>query len=246
MRSFSKVNTSKAIVLSVTSFGESDRYIQFLTQQWGVITVLAKAARKSKRRYVGGLDLFCHDEIFIKGDPKERPYLNELVVLNCFAGIRESLGKLLTAGKWIQWTKKFANYPTPMPGIYSLLGQSLALLEKNSEQHSERLDLLFRIKFLTQLGLQPQSRLCVQCTVELNADCYFDLPAGGLFCEQCALLNHLKTAKLKSWEQKALSIAEQIRLTQWHVLNIFEENLSNLINLLTQFASYHTHVRLPL
>ena len=55
--------SSKGIVISVENFGEADRYIQFFTKDWGMITTLDKSARKSKRRYVGGLDLFCHDEI---------------------------------------------------------------------------------------------------------------------------------------------------------------------------------------
>ena len=49
--------SSKGIVLSHEDFGEADRYIQFFTKDWGMITVLARSARKSKRRYVGGLDL---------------------------------------------------------------------------------------------------------------------------------------------------------------------------------------------
>src|SRR5580658_6934041 len=91
--------SSRAIVLSRESFGESDCYVQFYTKNWGLISTLAKAAKKSKRRYVGGLDLFCHDEIFLRGDPKDRPYLLELTVLNSFPLLRDDLEKMLAAGK---------------------------------------------------------------------------------------------------------------------------------------------------
>ena len=100
--------SSKGIVISIENFGESDRYVQFFTKDWGMISVLAKSARKSKRRYVGGLDLFCHDEIFLRGDPKDKPYLNELTVLNSFPKLREQLDKVLLAGKMAQWIKKLA------------------------------------------------------------------------------------------------------------------------------------------
>ncbi len=155
---------SKAIVLSTEDFGEADRYVQLLTRNWGVITVLAKSARKSKRRYVGGLDLFCHNEIYIKGDLKERPYLQELSVLNSFQGIRDNLERVLVAGKCVQWIKKLANISSPMPQVYSLLGQVLSLIEKESS--SERLELLhlvFKIKLLSQLGLKPRMDSCIKC-----------------------------------------------------------------------------------
>ena len=91
-------SSTKAIVISTESFGEADMYIQFFTQKWGMVTALAKSAKKSKKRYVGGLDLFCHNEIFLRGDVKDRPYLTELTVLNSFTGIRDSLDKMKRSG----------------------------------------------------------------------------------------------------------------------------------------------------
>src|SRR4051812_43757292 len=122
--------STRAIVLSRENFGEADQYITFFTLKWGLISVLARSARKSKRRYVGGLDLFCHDEIFVRGNPRERPYLTELVVLNTFLGLRDHLEKLMIAGKVVQWVKRMADATNPLPGVYVLLGQTLALLEK--------------------------------------------------------------------------------------------------------------------
>ena len=113
-------SSSRAIVLHRENFGEADQYIQLFTQTWGMITVLARSARKSRRRYVGGLDLFCHDEIFIKGDPRGRPYLTELSVLNSFMGIRDDLHRMVAAGAAVQWIRKLADATTPMPEISSL------------------------------------------------------------------------------------------------------------------------------
>src|SRR5688500_8361482 len=99
----STTHSTRAIVLGRENFGEADRYIEFFTKEWGLIKVVAKSARKSKRRYVGGMDLFCHDEIFIKGDPKGCPYLNELTVLNTFTGIRDNLERVTLAGVVSGW-----------------------------------------------------------------------------------------------------------------------------------------------
>src|SRR4051812_43992050 len=124
---------SRAIVLSRENFGEADRYLQLFTRDWGVISVLAKSARKSKRRYVGGMDLFCHIEIVLRGEPRAHPYLVELSVLNAFTGLRDDYDRMMTAGKVVQWVRKLSNTAVTMPGVYSLLGQTLALMEKETD-----------------------------------------------------------------------------------------------------------------
>lgn len=237
---------SKAIVLSVEKFGEADCYIRFLTQKWGVISTLAKSARKSKKRYVGGLDLFCHDEIFLRGDPKDRPYLLELDVINSFPGIRENLEKLMVAGKVVQWIKKLADVPTPMPQLYSLLGQTLSLIEKETDiQRLELLTLVFKLKLLCFLGLSPQIEKCTRCEGPLDPTSLFDLSAGGAVCNQCpkeSLSGHLY---LESEQRIILKNAEKLKLATWSGFVPDPLQVFPLTRLLTQFASFHTHIKLP-
>jgi len=240
--------SSRAIVLNRENFGESDRYVQFFSKDWGMITVLAKAARKSKRRYVGGLDLFCHDEIFVRGVPKERPYLVELTVLNSFTGIRDHLEKVLAAGKAVQWVKKLADAGTPMPQVYSLLGQTLAVIENESDP--ERLDLLtliFKLKLLSALGLKPRIESCAHCGLTDEGLVFLDIGAGGILCEKCAhagLSGQLRLA-LPNDERVFLLLADRFRLTAWEQLQFPGNKTQTLSRLMTQFASYHTHMQLP-
>lgn len=241
------MNHSKAIVLSLGEFGESDRYVQFLTQKWGVISTLAKAARKSKRRYVGGLDLFCHDEIFVRGDPKERPYLVELTVLNSFQKLREDLGRVLTAGKLLQWVRKLLNIAVPAPTIYSLLGQTLSLIERESAR--ERLDLLeviFKIKLVSQLGLYPKIDSCVLCDGELSEPVTFDLSAGGALCLACRPKAKARVhSPLSRDERDFIQGANRVGLKNWDALELASKRTQPLNYLITQFASYHHHLALP-
>lgn len=238
----------RALVVSLEDFGEADRYVRFYTKDWGLISALAKSARKSKRRYVGGLDLFCHNEITLRGDPREKPYLVELTVLNSFQLIRENLDKMLLAGKITAWVKKLADTATPMPGIYSLLGQSLSLIE--SEPNVERLELLgliFKLKLLSQLGLKPRFDACARCESLDDIEGIFDLSAGGILCRVCSpKANALETSMLSPEHRKFLRVADEIRLTQWEQIRFSSEPLPFLSRVVTQFASFHTHVRLPL
>ena len=238
--------TSKAIVLGKENFGEADRYVIFYTKEWGIIHALAKSARKSKKRYVGGLDLFCHDEISVRGNPGERPYLLELVVLNSFAGIRESLEKLLVAGRIVQWIRKLATAGA-QPQVFSLLGQTLALIEKEPEESRiEFLHFIFRMKLLRYLGFSPRCTTCLRCGGSIDGlGALFDIPAGGALCVHCRPRNHDETLHLDPMEWSLLQAADQIRLTQFGTVSPPSSPPDRLLRLTTQFACYHTQVRLP-
>lgn len=240
--------SSKAIVLSRENFGEADQYVQFLTQKWGVISVLARSARKSRRRYVGGLDLFCHDEIFLRGEPKERPYLIELSVLNSFPRIRDDLGKLLVAGKVIQWVRKLADMAAPMPQVYSLVGQTLALVENEPDSdRQELLALVYKLKLLAQLGLKPRVEACVRCEEPETPHGLFDVASGGIVCRSCTGANNVREGlPLGQAERALLTAAEGLRWTAWSEISFPSELAAPLTRLVTQFASFHSHARLPI
>lgn len=239
---------SKALVLSKESFGESDLYVVFLTEKWGIISTLAKAAKKSKRRYVGGLDLFCHDEIFIKGKPQSNPYLLELTVLNSFNGIREKLEKVFLAGRITQWVKKLAiDLPTPTSKVYSLLGQTLALIEKeNDTERLELLGLLFKLKFLSTIGIKPRVESCVHCSGPVADVSAFDLAAGGVICTPCSYHAQIRSEIRTDHDERRLIMqADNIKLSSFSELVFATRKASHLTQLITQFTSYHTHIKLP-
>jgi DNA repair protein RecO (recombination protein O) len=239
--------TSRAIVLSRENFGEADRYLQLFTRDWGMITVLAKSARKSKKRYVGGMDIFCHNEIIVRGDPREKAYLVELTVLNAFTGLRDDLDRAIAAGKVIQWVRRLANTATPMPGIYSLLGQTLALMEKTHRDRLPLLRLIFHLKLLDLIGLKPRMDACARCgNNKTTNEGIFDLDAGGLLCSAClGGRDAHHSMRLGQTECDLLEQGDRLKLTLWNQFQFPEDATRNLLRLTTQFASFHTQSTLP-
>ena len=234
-------------MLSRENFGEADQYIQFFTFQWGMISVLAKSARKSKRRYVGGLDLFCHDELFLRGDPKDRPYLVELSVLNSFPHLRTDLDKMLTAGKIVQWVRKLADVAVANPQVYSVLGQTLSLIEKETlPDRYLLLELVFKLKLLSAIGLKPRMEGCVQCGDPTFSEMLFDISAGGILCRKCLSGDSVTGGlRIAHDERTFLLGADRFRLTAWDSLVFPLDKTAHLSRLLTQFASFHTQAKLP-
>jgi DNA repair protein RecO (recombination protein O) len=229
---------TRGIVLSTQAFGEADRYVQFLTRDWGVVSLLAKSARKSQRRYVGGLDLFCHDEISVRGDARERGYLVELTVLNSFTRLRDSLDKILVAGKFVQSIRKFSNVAISIPKIYSLLGQCLAILEAEADETClEWLRLFFQLKLLFHLGLYPRTDICARCGSD-ELSFVFDIPAGGLLCAQCRPSN--EHFLLSPIESDFIRKVRPTPLARWAEQKHPAVATQQLDCLLTSFSRHHS------
>lgn len=226
-------------------YGEADLYIQFYTREFGMISALGKSARKSKRRYVGGLDLFCHSEISLRGDLKGTPYLVELRVLNAFLGIRESLNKLLVAGTLTQWIRKGVNVHATQPAVYTLLGQSLSLIDKEKdEQRLATLELAFKVKLLGLMGIRPDFTRCQKCSSPITESARLDLEAGGLICQQCVPMPDHDALWLPFSEVQSLMAAFQLRYGQWDQCNNIP-SAARLGRLMSQFGSFHTNTKLP-
>jgi DNA repair protein RecO (recombination protein O) len=59
---------TNGIILRRTDYGEADRIITFLTEDYGKIHAIAKGVRKSKSKLAGGIELFSVSELhLIKG-----------------------------------------------------------------------------------------------------------------------------------------------------------------------------------
>jgi DNA repair protein RecO (recombination protein O) len=238
------VSTVRAIVLGKESFGEADYYVDFLTEEYGRFTAVAKAAKRSRRRYAGGLDLFCHDEIALRGDPAGRPYLVELVVLNAFLPLRENLDRAAAAGRCLQWIRRLVPPNAPLPGLFKLLGQTLALLARApSVEATDRMELLFRLQFLSRAGLAPRLDGCARCGSDGPIAAILSPEAGGVLCVSCQAERLIPDGlRLAADERSTLLRLEQARAADWAAEPLPAARLPSLNRLLAQFASYHGHV----
>lgn len=98
------------IVLRVTPLRETDLLVRILTQHRGKISAVAKGARRSKRRFMGGLDIFdCG--VFECATPKRD---DSLLALNGLDGremwlnLRQDFTRLTLASLCLEITDDFA------------------------------------------------------------------------------------------------------------------------------------------
>jgi DNA repair protein RecO (recombination protein O) len=128
-------HTTLALVLRRTPYGEADLVVSLLSEKLGQVSALARAARKSQRRFGGSLEPFHTLEAELDEAPgAELLRLREARVVGPRAGMLTHLASMEAAGTFLGWVRHSAPAHTPEPGLWQLAQSCLDELEMRSLQ----------------------------------------------------------------------------------------------------------------
>lgn len=183
----STISTS-GILLRRIEYGDHDLIVTLLTLDYGKISLMAKYARKSKKRFAGTLELFS-EMTLVAALPRKGglPVLKEASLQQPFASIREQPLKTAYASYWTELVFSWLEEGKPQQKIYRLLRYSLTELASGKTPGAT--SIVFQLYFLQFSGLSPNLKQCSRCRRELEklrGDMFsFDLAKGGLVCQGC-------------------------------------------------------------
>lgn len=180
---------SEALLLRVVDFGESDRIVHLLTPGEGRLTVIAKGARRSVKRFPGTLDLFNHLRVSVDRRHKGRAMalLQQAILISPFLGLRALPTRYALASYLLEVMDRMAPEGGAGPDtrrLFSFALSSLTALERMVPDIGIRL--LFELRALDALGLRPELRRCVRCGGEPRDHAGFHVADGGVVCRDCA------------------------------------------------------------
>jgi DNA repair protein RecO (recombination protein O) len=238
MSSFS----TPAIVLRRIDYGEYDFVITLFTLRKGKITVIAKSAKKSKKRFAGILELFSTlDVVCNVGQRKGLPVLQEAALKYPFFDIRSSMLKTAYASYWAELINEWMESGQQQVQLYQLF--QYVLRELDSCRVSEAaLSILFQVKFMTLSGLSPNLRQCSVCCIELEkikeTSVRFDFAKGGILCDGCTSKTLQKTFLSKGIIKQLLWI-EKGDLVKAARIRFTSDALREGLEFLETFVPYH-------
>ncbi|MBF0259354.1 MAG: DNA repair protein RecO, partial [Desulfamplus sp.] len=184
------VFSTDAILLRRTEYGDYDLIISYFTRSMGRISVIAKNAKKSIRRFAGALDPFIAMNIECSW-PKRKgglPVLNSVDIENPFARIRQSAAKTGYASYWLEIISSWMEEGKPDQALYDLVFHVLESLNAGKIP-MEVLSVLFQIRFMGISGFTPNLMGCGQCGMPVDEihqhKITFDLISGRLICDKC-------------------------------------------------------------
>lgn len=126
-----------ALVLRRTPFGEADWIVSLFTEELGQVSALAKFARKSKRRFGGGLEPL-HTLNVRLDEPADRDLLRlqEAELHQPRASLLHWLGGMEAAGQLLAWLRHASLPHSPDAALWSFAENGLNALAHAAEQPS--------------------------------------------------------------------------------------------------------------
>lgn len=151
---------TKALILRTTKYGESDLIVSALTVDGTKLSLLARGALRSKKRFSGGVlepTHFVELQFQQAAHENKLSTLNEALLLDAFEGLRKDYDKVETALFVVETLSKVSQEGDIIAeGLFNLAGNSLRALEKTADLKTFKLH--FILKLLYQQGtLEPEN-----------------------------------------------------------------------------------------
>jgi DNA repair protein RecO (recombination protein O) len=183
------VRTTRALVLKRVEYGESDLVLTLFTERFGRVSALARAARKSTRRFAGALEPMHTLELALEERPKSELFvLREARIAEPRTALTESLARLEAAGTALAWVRRAAPPRTPEPELWAAVESLLDRLGSREEAVPPRRTLAAAgLRILATLGWGLDLTRCVRCGKECPPGqiALVDPTRGGLVCRAC-------------------------------------------------------------
>ena len=234
--------TTSAIILRRIDYGDFDLILSMLTPSRGKLTVMAKAAKRSKKRFGGVLELFSDLEVVCStGRSKGLPLLNEASLRYPYFNIRADIKKTAYASYWAELIHHWLEEGQEQVALYTLLRYVLRELDQGDVQ-DELLSILFQMKFLSISGLCPNLNHCCTCksSMEQLADkaVVLDHAKGGLVCEECSPFRPQQRS-LSKGTVKQLQWVERNDLRKAVRIRFSPQAITEGLAFLESFVPYH-------
>lgn len=180
-----------ALVLRKIEYADSDLIVQVLTDSLGQLSVMARAARASKRRFAGGIEPF-HGLRFHLDEPFHGDLyrLRDTQLITPRFKLVASLVALDVAGRALGWVRKTTIARSPEPVIFDACCQLLDQLDQSPPATTvagEARLCQFGLVLLTALGWALELERCVRCgrACPEQSPATLDPRQGGLVCRRC-------------------------------------------------------------
>jgi len=175
-----KVVDVEGIIINVRNYGDTSKIIDILTQEYGIIGVIAKGCKslKSNLRSVTEKLTYATFTIYLKKD--KLSILSEASVINNFSNIKKDIEKISYASFLLDLTNQVYKQCEDN-SLYNLLISSLNKINDNFNPLI--ITNIIELKYLEYLGVMPNLNGCSICgnksVITLSSD------KGGYLCSKC-------------------------------------------------------------
>jgi DNA repair protein RecO (recombination protein O) len=171
-------------VLRSIRYGEADRILHLYTPHRGRLGAIAKGVRKARSRFGGRLEPFFRLDLVLYEGRGDMMTVTSVETVAAHPRLREHGGALDGAARACEAVARIFDDGEPHTGVYHLLCNEIALLDREPEKATRANALAFRLKLLLAAGFAPHLASCATCG-EPEHLVGFSGAAGGVVCGAC-------------------------------------------------------------
>lgn len=172
----------KGLIVRQVNYGEYDKMLTVLTEEYGKISVSARGVRSMKSKNRAACELLCFDEFVLSRTHGEVYSLSQCECIESFFRLRSDCVRLALGIYMAEVSGHLA--PEDMTQCLKILLNSLYMLQ--DETHDVfMMKLIFDMKILSASGFSPALTACVSCG-STNGPFSFHALSGGILCPACA------------------------------------------------------------
>ena len=179
--------TTDALVLHVFDYSESSRIVRLATREAGVVSALARGARRPKSRFGSALDLFADGvaQLLIK-DGRDLHTLVQFDLAHARPALGRDLDRFTGASAVAELALRFS-IDDPAGALYPVLVDAMDTIGGAPDPYITTAALAGAWRLLEALGFAPALAECAGCHTALSPDddVLFAHQAGGAVCTRC-------------------------------------------------------------
>lgn len=179
---------TEAIVLHAFNYLESSRIVRLATRDAGLVSVLARGARRPKSA-LAALDLFAHGVAQINMRPnRDLHTLTTFDLANSRLALGTALPRFAAASMLTELVLRFGHEESARD-LFEPLSEGLDLLQQQEEGDAADVALRAAWQLVAALGFTPTVDECASCHADIarGQSALFDMRAGGVLCANCGI-----------------------------------------------------------
>ena len=180
--------STDAVVLHAFDYLETSRILRLATRDAGVVSVIARGARRARGGFGAALDLFAGGVAQVHVRPgRELQQLTGFDVQQSRAGLALELERFTAASMIAELTLRFAPHEDHGE-LYDVLVAALDVLAAAPRARARDAALAGAWQLVSSLGFAPALDSCTTChdTVAADVVAHFSPAGGGICCPRCA------------------------------------------------------------
>jgi DNA repair protein RecO (recombination protein O) len=179
---------TEALLVRKIPFGDADVMVTFFTEARGILSAVARSARRSSRRFPALEPMHLLRISLEERVNSELSVLSEAALSRPRLGLTADLDKLEAAGRALRWVRSALPPHTPEPGLWSEVNSLLDDLDTENRATAPKARLATTgLRLLASVGWGLDLERCVRCgrACGSGANASIDAALGGLVCRAC-------------------------------------------------------------